>query len=155
MLTSTFKPRGRSGALRRDVALKVRRGPTLERKVYKSRLEERIAKQIDDAGLPIDYETTRYSYVVPAKEHRYTPDFKIGDITIEAKGYLDLEDRKKLELIKQQHPNLDLRLVFQNSSKPIRKGSPTTYATWANKLGFQHATKGVIPDTWLQEAASV
>lgn len=136
---------------KRNLATK-RRKPTLERKVYRSRLEERIAKQLDTEGVAFEYELGRYEYEVPAKMHRYTPDFFLPKgVTLEAKGYLDLDDRKKLELMKTQHPDLDLRLVFQNADKPIRKGSPTSYAMWAEKVGYLYSDKGVVPDEWLME----
>jgi Phage endonuclease I len=35
-----------------------------------------------------------------------------GGIYIECKGYLRDEDRRKLELIRDQHPALDLRIIF-------------------------------------------
>lgn len=90
-------------------------------------------------------------YTVPVSYHEYTPDFRLPNgIFIETKGRFVLEDRKKHVLIKQQHPELDIRFVFQNSKNKIRKGSPTTYADWCKKHGFLYADK-TIPQEWLDE----
>jgi hypothetical protein len=51
-------------------------------------------------------------------------------------------------LIKEQHPDLDIRLLFQNAYNKIRKGSKTTYAMWCEKKGILYAHKQV-PKSWL------
>jgi hypothetical protein len=129
--------------------------PMLKRAIYKSGLEDRLAQQLEDAGVPFTYEEDRLKYVIPERQASYRPDFNInGKILIEAKGYFrgGASDRQKLALIKEQHPNLDIRLVFQKASNPIYKGSKTTYAQWADSHGFQWADKGVIPPAWIIEA---
>jgi hypothetical protein len=52
-------------------------------------------------------------------------------------------------LIKQQHPELDIRFVFSNSRSRISKQSKTTYADWCEKNGFMFADKS-IPKEWLK-----
>lgn len=102
-------------------------------------------------GRPLDYETIRIEYEVPSRKAKYTPDFPLPNgIIVEVKGVFDVADRQKHLLIKQQHPEHDIRFVFQNSNKPIRKGSPTTYAAWCEKYGFLYADKE-IPLEWLKE----
>ena len=64
-----------------------------------------------------------------------------------------VEDRQKMQLIKEQHPDLDIRMVFNRSASPIRKGSKTTYADICEKLGIPYADK-VIPIEWLNEPAN-
>jgi hypothetical protein len=71
---------------------------------------------------------------------------------IETKGLFSTEDRKKMKLVKAQHPTLDIRLVFSNARAKIAKGSPTTYAKWAETNGFKWAHR-VIPQDWLKECA--
>lgn len=122
---------------------------------YRSRLEERIADQLDDAGVSFEYENKKLKYTVPARHATYTPDFDLGPFLIEAKGYFrSASDRQKLVLVKRDNPDADIRLVFQKASNPIYKGSPTTYAKWAEDHGFMWADGGVIPDTWLKEIES-
>lgn len=99
-----------------------------------------------------DYENRKLKYTVPARNATYTPDFEVGHIIIEAKGYFrSASDRQKLVLVKQTYPDLDIRLVFQKASNPIYKGSPTTYAKWAEDHGFKWSDNGRIPDEWLEE----
>ena len=72
------------------------------------------------------------------------------NIIIEAKGYFDKGDRVKMLLIKEQHPDLDIRIVFLNARNKIYKGSKTTYGAWAEKNGFKWA-EGSIPEEWLKD----
>ena len=56
-------------------------------------------------------------------------------------------------LIKKQHPELDIRIVFQNPNGKIRKGSKTTYANFCDKHEIIWASKE-IPTQWLGEKSS-
>jgi DnaJ-class molecular chaperone len=71
-------------------------------------------------------------------------------LVIETKGRFVVEDRQKHLLVKEQHPEHDIRFLFSNSRNKIAKGSKVTYADWCNKCGFKYADK-VIPDEWLRE----
>ena len=126
--------------------------PVLYKANYRSGLEERIAGQLTQAGVSFEYEKTKIKYTVPARQATYTPDFMMGDILIEAKGYFRKPaDRQKLALVKQQHPEKDIRLVFQRASNPIYSGSKTTYGQWADDHGFPWADGGKIPEEWIEE----
>lgn len=129
---------------------------------YRSGLEKNIAAQLEAEGLSFDYENLKLEYNVPARVSKYTPDFRVGTIVIESKGAFGhgpgrfsggdpAKERQKLILIKQQHPDIDLRIVFQRASTKIYKGSPTTYAKWATDSGFLWADKGTIPPDWIKE----
>ena len=127
-------------------------------KGYRSGLEEKISRQIEDAGLPVKYETEKISYVWPERNSTYTPDFLLekgcGEpMFIETKGIWTVEDRQKWHLVTQQHPDKDFRLVFGNENAKLYKGSPTTYAAYCDKHNFTYANK-VIPDEWLEEGGS-
>ena len=128
----------------------VRRATTSSgvRRRYRSGLEEAIAHQIESANLPVIYEETTLDYIWPARPSKYTPDFQVGDIHLEVKGLFDVQSRHKMLLVKQQHPDLDIRFVFSNANAPIYKGSPTSYAQWCDKHGFPWANRR-IPDEWL------
>ena len=112
---------------------------------YRSGFEEKLASQLRRGGVSFQYETLKLEYT---KTATYTPDFIVGDIIIEAKGVWTVEDRKKHLLVREQHPHLDIRLVFQNARNKIRKGSDTTYAAWCEKKGIKYANK-LIPESWL------
>lgn len=121
-----------------------------KQKGYRSGLEETIDNQLKELHIDGEYERHKVSYIRPVTHHEYTPDFRLPNgIFVETKGRFVLEDRKKHILIKEQHPNLDIRFVFQNSNNRIRKGSKTTYADWCNKHGFLYADKAV-PAEWLK-----
>jgi hypothetical protein len=98
----------------------------------------------------VEYETTKIKYVIPESLHTYTVDFVLpSGIMVETKGRFVAEDRKKHLLIQKQHPELDIRFVFQNSKVKINKGSKTSYADWCNKNGFTFADKEV-PEEWFK-----
>jgi len=118
---------------------------------YRSGLEEKIAAQLEAAGIPVAFEQFKLKYTVPQREATYTPDFLLKNgIIVESKGIFDVEDRKKHLLIREQHPELDIRFVFSSSRAKLYKGSKTTYAEWCEKNGFQFADK-LIPVAWLKE----
>lgn len=80
----------------------------------------------------------------------YTPDFVLQNgIIVEAKGRLTVHDRTKHTRISEQHPDLDIRFVFQYNN-PITKGSKTRYTDWAEKNGFRWAMH-TIPKEWFKE----
>ena len=119
---------------------------------FRSGLEKRIADDLESRGISFRYEKEKLAYTVPAREAKYTPDFILDNgIIIEAKGIFECADRAKHLLVREAHPQLDIRFVFQRASQPIRKGSPTTYAAWCDKHGFKFAEK-LIPSEWAREA---
>lgn len=120
-------------------------------KGYKSGLEDKINEQLRIQKIDGEYEKHEVSYVIPASHHTYKPDFKLPNgIFIESKGWFLPEDRKKHLLIKEQHPEMDLRFILQSPNGKIYKGSKTTYAEWCDKYGFKWASKQ-IPQIWIDE----
>jgi hypothetical protein len=118
---------------------------------FRSGLEERVAEQLDKAGVKYTYEQVKLNYIKPASKHVYTPDFVLSNgIVIETKGRFLLADRQKHILVKKHNPTLDIRFVFSNSNARISKASTTTYAQWCKKNGFQYADK-TIPEEWFNE----
>ena len=116
---------------------------------YRSGFEAKLAHQLQRGGVSFQYESIRLEYT---KTATYTPDFILPNgIIIEAKGVWTVEDRTKHLLVREQHPHLDIRLVFMNASNKIRKGSDTTYAKWCEKKNILYANK-TIPKSWLSQA---
>ena len=115
---------------------------------FRSMFEARVAEDLDAAGVLYEYETLRIKYT---KEQTYKPDFILANgIIIEAKGKFDSADRAKHILIKQQHPELDIRFVFMRPSQKLYKGAKKSYAEWADYQGFKWANK-TVPAEWLEE----
>jgi hypothetical protein len=129
--------------------------PILLETEYRSRLERKVATQLESEGVQFGYETLKLAFLVPARTARYTPDFECGTIILEAKGYFrKTSDRQRLVQMKESNPDRDVRLVFQDASKPIYKGSKTTYAKWASDHGFKWSDKGTVPAEWIKEMKS-
>lgn len=120
---------------------------------FRSGLEEKVADYLTSKGVGFSFETLKVPYVKPETKHIYTPDFILDNgIIIETKGRWLLDDRKKHLLIRKQHPNLDIRILFQNANAKISKGSKTSYANFCEKHGIPYAHRA-IPEAWLKEKA--
>ena len=114
---------------------------------FRSGLEEKVATLFDDLGVSFEYESTKIPYVI---QHIYAPDFLLTNgIFLETKGYWDSEDRRKIKNVKEQHPDIDLRMVFQNPFNTISKRSKTTYAKYCEKLSIPWTSYKNIPIDWL------
>ena len=123
--------------------------------MFKSKFERTVAQGLRRHGIKFQYEPEVVHFVQPQKARKYTPDFRIttkaGDVLlVETKGKLTLEDRQKLEWVKEQHPKKRLVILFMNASVKIRKNSPTNYGEWATKAGFTwfDFRRGGIPEEW-------
>lgn len=131
------------------MAKKVTKRQAARIKGYRSGLEEDIDNSLKAVGIDGQYEQHKISFTKPATQHKYTPDFKLPNgIFVETKGRFVTADRKKHLLIKEQHPDIDIRFLFQNANNRISKKSKTTYADWCIKYGFKFAEKE-IPKEWL------
>ena len=113
---------------------------------FRSGLEEKIADLMCELGVKYDYESTKVPYTI---DHQYYPDFELPNgVFLEAKGYFDAADRRKIKAVKEQHPELDLRMVFQNPFNKISKKSKTTYAQWCDKHDIKWTSFQNIPIEW-------
>lgn len=118
---------------------------------WRSGLEEQIARELTAKGVLFEFEKHIIEYHKPARTARYKPDFKLPNgIIIETKGRFVTADRQKHILVKEQHPELDIRFVFSRSKERISKQSKTTYAMWCEKNKFKFADKH-IPQEWIDE----
>lgn len=115
--------------------------------VYKSGLEEKFASLAEQKKLKFKYELTTFTYVVPS---HYTPDFQIAENRfVETKGYLSPSNRQRLICFKEQHPNIEICLLFGCASNKLNAKSKTTYREWAKKHGFRCGDiKDGIPANW-------
>ena len=108
---------------------------------YKSRFEQNVASLLRKKKIKFGYETTKFSFVQPAKDRTYTPDFELplSNTFVECKGKLTKEDRDKLIWARSQNPDLRLVLLFMRANNFIRKGSKTRYKDWATENNFEWA----------------
>ena len=115
---------------------------------YRSKLEEKVADLLQNLDVTFEYETTKVAYQI---QHVYTPDFLLPNkhLLLECKGYWDAADRRKIKTVKEQNPDLDLRMVFQSPYNRISKKSKTTYAQWCEKHNIPWTHFHDIPLEWL------
>lgn len=117
---------------------------------YRSPIEEKVADQLKGQGFKNIYEIGRIPYVKSIAH--YIPDFVLPNgIIIEVKGYpFESFDRSKHLYLKKQHPDLDVRFIFENPRLPIYPKSKTTYGDWCDKNGFEYA-HAYVPTEWIRE----
>ena len=114
---------------------------------FRQKLEERVADLLQTLHIDYEYESKKVSYVI---QHHYTPDFILPNHTVlECKGYWDSADRRKIKKVKEDNPELDLRMVFQAPYNTISKKSKTTYAQWCEKHNIPWTHFHNIPLDWL------
>ena len=114
---------------------------------------EGVAKvQLIASGYPFLHEGLTVPYLPLRPERKYLPDFVLltNGIIVETKGWFQTADRQKIKAVKEQYPDLDVRVVFERSASKIGKKSKTTYAAWCHALGIPYADKS-IPAAWLTE----
>lgn len=122
---------------------------------FRSLLEKRFNAHLKKLKLPFLYEAIKIPYIIPAKKQNYIPDFivtkkklltqaDIQDIVIiETKGRLTARDAKKMVLVKENNPGIDIRFVFPVNSiyhkgKKGRDGGHYRYSDWCEDNGFQY-----------------
>lgn len=120
--------------------------------IYRSGFEHKISEYLKEKGINFEYESMTIKWVFPEQHKKYKPDFIIKTATgkqiiIEAKGYFKPADRLKMLYVKEQHPDLDIRMLFQTANNKIGK---KTYGEWCDKYGIKWAEKQV-PEKWYQE----
>jgi hypothetical protein len=117
---------------------------------YRSGLERVVAEFLKQNKKNFRYEDLKIEWK-DLRYRTYTPDFILDNgIIVETKGIFDNEDRRKHLAVREQHPELDIRLVFSNANAKLYKGSKTTYAMWCDKNEFLYSHR-VIPPDWLEE----
>jgi Phage endonuclease I len=119
----------------------------------RSGFEKRGAEFLDSRKVEYEYEAHKVKYTEPATNRTYTPDFRLPNgIFLEYKGRFTPADRRKMALVIEQNPELDIRLVFMRDNV-LSKNSKTTYSAWCAKRGWTYhvSPDGSIPKEWLKE----
>src|SRR5210317_1229178 len=117
---------------------------------FRSGLEIKVKDYLKEKKVKFKYEAIKIEWE-DLMYRTYTPDFILQNgIIVEVKGRFTSDDRRKHVAIKKQHPDLDIRFVFENSRRKLSKGAKSTYATWCERNKFLYADR-VIPEDWLKE----
>ena len=147
MKSPKAKARAKKRARRRD-----KRGGY--RSIFELETSKTLRRWRRKLGFEFEYETIVLEYEVPARVAKYTPDFPVTNRDghewyLETKGRFDTDDRKKHKLLKEQRPDLDIRIYFMRDN-PIRKGSKTKYSDWCRKLNIPFCV-GELNKEWFNE----
>lgn len=128
-------------------------------KPYRNKFEKSIGDHLFSLKTKdFGYEAVKLDYTVSGK---YLVDFVLikkdgSPMYIEAKGNglsFDGHAKRKMRAVKEQHPDIDIRMLFYSDGKcgPKRKdGTFMRQSDWAEKYGFPYAIKE-IPEEWLAE----
>ncbi len=132
---------------------------------YKSGWEASVAQELHHRGISFTYEEHKVVYWTKEagascrscgsrdvhKRRTYNPDFYIPSrgLYIEAKGKFTGSERKKHMSLKEQHPDLDIRMLFQYDNwvtdKQLQK-----YSDWCEKKGIEYHVGLPLPDSWFE-----
>jgi len=119
----------------------------------RSGFEETVRTQLDEMGVRYEYEKYKLEYWKPIRDAVcfectgaqvykrcwYYPDFWLPDhkFYIEAKGKFGQVDRMKMRLVKEAHPDEDIRMLFMRDNLIGRKAQTTTrYTEYAERYGM-------------------
>lgn len=118
---------------------------------YKSNSEYNCSCILRKNKVSFKYENLNLNYKWEESK-RYIPDFILENgIILEVKGRFVLDDRKKHLFIRSQHPQYDIRFVFDNPNRKLYKNGKMTYADWCEKYDFKYCKLGDgIPEDWLE-----
>lgn len=117
---------------------------------FESGIYEEIKARARNHRFYVAYEQDDLHFVL---KRRYRTDFTIEFESghkryIETKGFLRSGDITKMLAVRQQHPDLDIRIVFQKDNVVI--GSRKRYSEWATRVGYPWAI-GHVPEEWYVE----
>jgi len=110
-------------------------------KVYRSTLESEVAKKLIPGGF--EYEPKKVLYT---SFHEYTPDFVLGDVFVEVKGFFRQGDTKKYKDVSDSLVFEELVFVLQKPHAKVRKGAKLTMAGWCDKHNIRWYTLDTLED---------
>ena len=104
--------------------------------IYRSGSEKKTGELLESIRVPFSFEPHYIEYTW-LEYKKYLPDFLLPNgIYLEVKGRFKLEDRKKHLFVREHHPDLDIRFVFDYPNGKLNKGAKSSYADWCIKNGF-------------------
>ncbi len=114
----------------------------------RSGYEAKVLKDLGARKVSYEYEGVTIEYPLVLT---YTPDILLDNgIIVEMKGFWDGRSRNLMKTLKQYHPNLDIRMLFQRDNK-LNKTSKIRYSDWCNKHFIKWAVGESIPEEWVKE----
>lgn len=110
---------------------------------HRSQLEQDVEQALQSQGYQPQYETEKFPYVLHRK---YTPDFRVGDVYVEVKGWWPSAERAKFLSVIFSNPDLPIFVALQRPLLTLSKQSKTTYAQWCSKHGIAWCPIPIPPD---------
>ena len=111
---------------------------------YKSLLEKDVADHMDRQKIKYEYEADTFNYVRPS---HYTPDWKVAPKRyLETKGEFSPSQRANMLAFKEQHPDIEIIMVFAQASNKLHKQAKMTYAEWCDKHGIPYHDLNAVYD---------
>ena len=120
-----------------------RRLRTKKDREHRSKLETQVEEALITQGYTPQYETEKFPYVLHKK---YTPDFKVGNVYVEVKGWWPPAERTKFLAVIVNNPGLPIFVALQRPHLTLTKQSKTTYAQWCTKHGIAWCPTPIPPD---------
>jgi hypothetical protein len=83
-----------------------------------------------------EHEKETLRFIQPEQKRRYLIDFTFPAhpaLVLEVKGRFTASDRKKMLLVKEQHPDRQVIMLFGKAKNTLTKKSTTTYGDWCDK----------------------
>ena len=118
----------------------------------KQTFEQKVMSNLTAKGVEFEFEPHSLPYSVTRD---YIPDLLTGEMYIEIKGYFRQDAQRKMRAVKKQHPEKDIRFLFQRADATIqgakkrKDGTKMTCREWAERYGFQYAQGEEIPEQWI------
>lgn len=110
---------------------------------YRSAFEADVAKTLAEASVPVQYEPRRLHYIDHNQcDATYLPDFVLDDnlTIVEAKGWLNAEERSKLIFARMHNPQYHIVLCLQSPHSKLSGYKAMTAADWCRKNDFDWAS---------------
>lgn len=131
--------------------------------IVRSGLEKKVGDDLIDRKVGFSYEANTYQWreILPRAEctscgekgtsflvRSYTPDFFLSNgVILEVKGRFTSKDRKIAAAMKDQHPELDIRMVFSKDNW-LNRNHKNRYSDWCRSKGIKFVI-GKVPEEWV------
>ena len=119
----------------------------------KQTFEQKVMSNLTEQGIKFVFEPHSIPYSVTRD---YIPDLLVGDVYVEIKGYFRQDAQRKMRAVKKQHPDKDIRFLFQKAEATIqgakrrKDGTKMTCREWCDRYGFLWAEGEELPDKWIK-----
>ena len=123
-------------------------------KTSRGSFEPKVIEDLNNRDKSYTYEAMTIKYDLVGL--KYTPDLVLSSgVIVELKGRFMRKDQKKMLAVRNSHPELDIRFVFQKLKASIdgaakrKDGTRMTCEEWAKRYNFKYAEL-IVPEQWFE-----